>query len=88
MAIRIAEVEGADAAGVRVPIRQPLRSRRRVLDLELFQALVRSRHVADDDCRVLKHAIVGPDISRHRASLGREILGQLDRFSAEPTAAR
>src|SRR4051794_3429832 len=41
MTVRIAEVERVDAAGVRVPIGQTLRSRRRVLDAVVSQFGVR-----------------------------------------------
>src|SRR5262245_46743231 len=83
MAIRVAEIERADTARVRVPVGQPLRSRRCVLDVKPSQARIRLAHVPDDDGRVLKAHIVRPYTRWHRSAFGRQVLGQLDCLSAE-----
>ena len=87
--IGIAEVEGADPAGVRVPVGQPLRAGRRVLDAVLAAARAYAFvHVADDDRDVLEDAIVGPHVGRHRPALRRQELGQLDRLRRPGAAGR
>ena len=68
VAVRVLEVEGADAAGVRVPVRQPLRRGRGVLDPVLAEPRIGPVHVAHDDRHVLEPAVVAARVGRHRAA--------------------
>src|SRR5262245_23728777 len=65
--IRIAEIECVDATRVLVPVRQPLRSRRSVLDLVFPQPFIGSIHIAGDNSDVLEPAVVRSGIWRSRA---------------------
>ena len=84
VAIRIAEVEGTDPTGVRVPVRKALRSGGRVLDAVILQHGVCLVDVAHDNGDVLERAIVCPDIRWNRPALRRQKLRQLNFFRAEP----
>ena len=79
--VRILEIEGPDAGGVLIPVRQALRSRGRVLHFVLAQPSVCLIHVADDDRYVLEGTIVAVSILRcDGPALGRKILSQLNVF--------
>jgi hypothetical protein len=78
VAVRVAEVEGLDAAGVGVPVGERLRAARGVPDAVLPQPGVGPVHVARDDGDVLEGVVVGPDVSRYRPSRWGEVLGELD----------
>ena len=82
MAVGVAEIEGADTAGVRVPVGQPLRFRRGVLYLVLAQPLIGAVHVADDDGDVLEPAVVAARVRREGRPWA-QILGQLDEFVSQ-----
>src|SRR5207249_2871778 len=78
------EVEGLDAAGVGVPVRQTLGTGGSVLDLVLAQPLIGTVHVTNDNRDMLKPAIIAARVHWDRSALGRQIFGQLDELSAEP----
>jgi hypothetical protein len=82
--IGIFEVKRLNASGIGVPVRQPLRTGGGVLDLMLPQPLVSTLHIADDECDVLKPAIVTTRIHRNRSAPRGEEFGQFDAFLAEP----
>src|SRR5205085_10524852 len=83
MAVGIAKIKCANATGVRVPVRQPLRSWRSMLHLVFPEPLVCLIHVADDNGDVLKPAVIAARIDRGGTSFRGQILGQLDEFVAE-----
>ena len=58
MTVGVLEVERLDSARRDVPIREPLRLGRCVLDLVLSEARIGGIHVGDDDRDVLEPAIV------------------------------
>src|SRR5882672_9414820 len=72
--VRIAKIESFDAARVLVPVRQPLRTSRGMLDFVLAQQAVRLLHVAGDDCNVLEPAIVTAGVRRNWPAFRRKIL--------------
>src|SRR5262245_39462094 len=82
MVFRILEVKSPDAAGVRIPVRQRLRSGGDVLNLVLSQLLIRLVHVAHHDGDVLKPVIVAARVGRHRLSLHR-MLRKGDKLSSQ-----
>src|SRR6266540_7190973 len=83
MPVGVAEIERADAAGVRIPIGEELRAWRCMLDLVFAQPAIGTIHVAHDDRGVLKPAIVAMGVSRDGASFGREVLGEFENLVAE-----
>ena len=84
MPIGVAKVEGLDAAGVFVPVGQPLRTSRSMFHFVLTQPGISLLHVARDDCDVLKPTIVAASIDGKRASFRSEVFGQLDELIAQP----
>src|SRR2546425_11528068 len=70
------EVEGLDAAGVGVPVRQALGTGGSVLDLVLAQPLIGAVHVTNDNRNMLKPAIIAARVHWDRSALGRQIFGQ------------
>src|SRR5437762_1668787 len=84
MAVRVLEVEGADAAGLGVPVGQALRLGRDVLGAMLSQAPVRPVDVAHDDRDVLERAVVAARVRRDRPATRRQVFRQLDRLLAQP----
>ena len=84
IAVRVAEVEGLDAAGVRVPVRQALRAARGVLDLEACAACAYASSMSLTMMRdVLKPSIVAARVDGVRPAARREELHQLDVLVAE-----
>ena len=86
MSVGVVEVERLDAAGVRVPVGQSLRTGRCVLDLVLAQPRVGVSMSRHDDRDVLEPAVVAARVDGHRPAPGGQVLGQLDRFVAQPHA--
>ena len=58
VSVGVLEVEGAEAGGILVLIRQPLRTGGDVLNMVLSQHLIGAIDIADDDGNVLEPAIV------------------------------
>src|SRR6476469_4081159 len=83
MAIRIFEVESANAGSGLVGCRNDLRSRRSVAHIVRSQVLVSFVHIADNNRYILKAPVVTAPVGRNGSSLGREILCELDGFLAE-----
>src|SRR5437016_1923737 len=83
MAVRVAKIKCADAAGVLVPIGQSLRAWRSVLYFVPAQPSVRAVHIPDDQRYVLKPAIVAARIGRRGTAFRRQVLGKLDELIAE-----
>jgi hypothetical protein len=84
MAVRISEIEGADAGRILVPFGKALGSGGGVLDLVLTETLVGPVHVANDNGDVLEPAVMTPRVHRYRSSLGSEIFRELDRLFSQP----
>src|ERR1051326_4277318 len=84
MCIWILEVERRDARCVLVPIWKALWPRRSVLYLVLAQPGIGLIHVADNDRDVLNPPIIPARINWDRAAFRSEILGEFDKFVAEP----
>src|SRR5262249_42194192 len=78
MAVRIAEIERANSAGVLVPCRQELRAGRRMLHLVLAQPLVGAIHISHDDGDVLEPSVVAASIDWRGPSSRREELREFD----------
>jgi hypothetical protein len=86
VAVGIAEVERADAARVRVPVRKALRLRRHVRDALVVEPLVGPVHVPDDDRHVLEPPVVAVRIGGCGAAPRRQVLRELDVLAAESEA--
>jgi hypothetical protein len=86
VAVGVLEVEGRDAAGVRVPVREALRPRGGVADPMLPEACVGLLHVGDDDGDVLERAVVAAGVGWSGAPRRRKVFSQLDPFAAEGEA--
>ena len=83
MPVGVAEVEGADATGGRVPVRQPLRTFRDSLHSSGPKHRVRPVHVRHDDGHVLEPPVVAPRVVRRGAPLRLQVLGQIDALAAQ-----
>lgn len=84
VAIRILEVERADAARGGVPVGQALRRRRDLGDAMPAQPEERLIDVVHDDRQVLEPPVVAPGALGHRAPAGLAELVQLHDLLAEP----
>src|SRR5262249_42736327 len=80
MAIRIPEVKSLDTASILVPLRQALRTGRRMLNLVLAEQAVSLLHVTYDDGNVLEPAIIAARIDWKRPAAWRKIFRQLQEF--------
>src|SRR5439155_13846846 len=82
MPIGIVEVEGADAARLGVPIREPLRRPRHALHAMRLEHRVGPLHVAHDDGDVLEPAVVAVCARGSRAPRRVEPGHELERLVA------
>jgi hypothetical protein len=83
MAVGVAEVERADAAGVRVPVGEALGLRRHVGDALVTEPLVRAVHVANDDRHVLEPAVVAARVDGRRPPPRGDVFRQLEGLAPE-----
>src|SRR5690348_3939094 len=88
MAVGIAKIESFNAAGVLVPVGEPLRSGRCMFDLVLAQPSIGAVHVTYDDRDVLESAVVAVRFDGRRAPSRSQVLCELDILRAEAQASR
>src|SRR5207244_3496565 len=86
MVVRIPEIEGADPAGVGVPVREALRRWRHPPHAVRLEHGVGAVHVAYDDRHVLEPAVVAARVRRGRTARRSGPGHQLQRVDAEPEA--
>src|SRR6516164_3926562 len=86
VSVGIFEIKSFDAAGVLVPIRQPLRTGRGMFHIVFPQNRIGAVHVADDDREVLEPQVVAAGIDGNRAAARSEKLYEFDRLAAEAHA--